>query len=84
MNFPFLLWAVANWGPHYKLARAIGCSESRFSRCLYGRSTFTEEERAAIAHVLGLSESWLFEEVTREQLRDQQVGEPAKVVAACP
>lgn len=63
MNFPHLLWAITNWGPHYKLARAIGCSESRLSRCLYGRSTFNDDERAAIARVLGLSEKWLFEEV---------------------
>ena len=63
MNFPHLLWAITNWGPHYKLARAIGCSESRLSRCLYGRSTFTDDERASIARVLGLSENWLFEEV---------------------
>lgn len=63
MNFPHLLWAITNWGPHYKLARATGCSESRLSRCLYGRSTFTDEERASIALVLGLSEQWLFKEV---------------------
>ncbi len=63
MNFPHLLWAITNWGPHYKLALAVGCSESRLSRCLYGRSTFTDEERASIARVLGLSEKWLFEEV---------------------
>ena len=63
MNFPHLLWAITNWGPHYKLARAIGCSESRLSRCLFSRSTFTEEERAAIALVLGLSEAWLFEKI---------------------
>lgn len=64
MNFPHLLWAITNWGAHYKLARAIGRSESRLSRCLYGRSTFTDEERASIARVLRLSETWLFEEVT--------------------
>ncbi len=63
MKFPHLLWAITNWGPHYKLARAIDCSESRLSRCLYGRSNFTEEESAAIARVLGLAQSWLFEEV---------------------
>ena len=63
MNFPHLLWSIANWGPHYKLARAVGCSESRLSRCLYGRSEFTIEEREAIARVLGRSEKWLFEMV---------------------
>ena len=46
MHFPHLLLAITNWGPHYKLARAVGCSESRLSRCLYGRSTFTDEEDA--------------------------------------
>jgi hypothetical protein len=63
MNFPHLLWALTNWGPHYKLARAVGCSESRLSRCLYGRSVFTQDERAAIARVLGRSEAWLFDEI---------------------
>ena len=63
MNFPHLLWAITNWGPHYKLARAVGCSESCLSRCLYGRSTFTDEERASIAGALGQSEQWLFEQV---------------------
>jgi hypothetical protein len=72
VNFPHLLWAITNWGPHYKLARAIGCSESRLSRCLYGRSTFTDEERTSIGRVLCLSEKWLFE----------QVEPPAPTVAA--
>lgn len=62
MKYPHLLWAVANWGAHYRLAQAIGRSEARLSRCLSGRAEFTLEECAALSRVLGFSESWLFEE----------------------
>jgi hypothetical protein len=73
MRFPHLLWAITNWGPHYKLARAIGCSESRLSRCLYGRSEFTKYERAAIASVIGHAEEWLFEEIEPPARKDPGV-----------
>jgi hypothetical protein len=63
MKFPHLLWAITNWGPHYRLAQAIGRSEARLSRCLSGRTNFTQEERSALSRVLRYSESWLFEEV---------------------
>jgi hypothetical protein len=63
MKFPNLLWAIANYGAQYELARAIGCSESRFSRCLSARSDFTAVERAALARTLGFSEAWLFQPV---------------------
>jgi DNA-binding transcriptional regulator YdaS (Cro superfamily) len=62
VKHPNLLWAIKNWGAHYRLAQAIGRSEARLSRCLSGRTNFTAEERFAIARVLGFSEAWLFEE----------------------
>jgi hypothetical protein len=63
VKYPHLLWALANWGPHYKFAQAIGKSEARLSRCLSGRTSFTSQERSEMARVLGFSEDWLFEEV---------------------
>lgn len=62
MKFPHLSWAISNWGPHYRLAQAVGRSEARLSRCLSGRANFSTEERIAIARILGFSEAWLFEE----------------------
>jgi hypothetical protein len=62
VKFPHLLWAIANWGAHYRLAQAIGRSEARLSRCLSGRANFSTDERLAIARILGFSEQWLFEE----------------------
>jgi hypothetical protein len=62
VKFPHLLWAIANWGAHYRLAQAIGRSEARLSRCLSGRANFSTDERFAIARILGFSEAWLFEE----------------------
>jgi hypothetical protein len=64
VKYPHLLWAITNWGAHYRLAQAISRSEARLSRCLSGRTDFSAEERTAIARVLGFSESWLFEEAT--------------------
>lgn len=63
MKYAHLLWAITNWGTHYRLARAIDRSEARLSRCLSGRTPFTPEERAALAFALGFSEAWLFEEI---------------------
>jgi hypothetical protein len=63
MKFPHLLWAIATYGAHYRLAHAIGRSEARLSRCLSGRTQFTVEERAELSRVLGFSEAWLFEAV---------------------
>jgi hypothetical protein len=62
VRFPHLLWAIENWGPHYRLAQAIGRSEARLSRCLSGRANFSSEERFAIASILGFPQEWLFEE----------------------
>lgn len=61
MKFANLLWAITNDGrKQYRLAMAIGCSEVRFSRCLSGRSTFTQEEQEKMAGALGFSREWLF------------------------
>jgi len=62
VKFAHLLWAIENWGPHYRLAQGIGRSEARLSRCLSGRANFSSEERLAIASILGFPEEWLFEE----------------------
>jgi hypothetical protein len=62
MMFPHVEWAAEQLRlPHYRLAAVIGCSESRFSRCLAGRTEFTPEERTAISKALGFPERWLFE-----------------------
>jgi hypothetical protein len=63
LKYPHLLWAISNWGAHYRLAQAIGRSEARLSRCLAGRTQFTAEERAELSRVIGFSETWLFEEI---------------------
>lgn len=63
MRYPNLLWAIANYGTQYELARAISCSESRLSRCLSARSDFAPAERSALARALGFSEAWLFQPV---------------------
>lgn len=61
MKFANLLWAITNDGrKHYRLALAIGCSEIRFSRCISGRSNFTQSEQEKMAGVLGYSREWLF------------------------
>jgi transcriptional regulator with XRE-family HTH domain len=62
LKYPNLLWAITNWGAHYRLAQAIGRSEARLSRCLSGRTQFTAEERQTIAQALGYPAEWLFEE----------------------
>jgi hypothetical protein len=62
MRYRNLLWALSNWGMQYQLAREIDCSESRLSRCLCGRLTFSKQERAAVARALCFPEAWLFEE----------------------
>jgi hypothetical protein len=63
LKYPHLLWAITNWGAHYRLAQAIGRSEARLSRCLAGRTQFTIEERAELSRVIGFPEAWLFEEI---------------------
>jgi hypothetical protein len=62
LNFPNLLWAITQFGNRYKLAAAMGCSESWLSRRLVGRVEFHTIEREALARTLGYSAEWLFEE----------------------
>jgi hypothetical protein len=64
MKYPNLVLAsnrdrLAN----YQVAMAAQMSESRFSRCLSGRTEFRPEERAKIAMYLGYHEGWLFQQV---------------------
>jgi hypothetical protein len=64
MKFPNLSWAIARQHrAHYRAALEAGMSESRFSRCLSGRSQFAPEERRKLATCLGYAETWLFQEV---------------------
>ena len=62
MQFPNLIWAVAQRGPQYKFAAALGESESWLSRRLSGRVIFSLEERQTIAQALGYPAEWLFQE----------------------
>ena len=65
MKFPNLSWAIARQHrAHYRAAIEAGISESRFSRCLSGRSQFSQEERLKLASCLGYAELWLFQEVS--------------------
>jgi transcriptional regulator with XRE-family HTH domain len=61
LKFPNLNWAIAQWGPRYRFAAALGESESWLSRRLAGRFEFSDEERQRIAHKLGYPVEWLFQ-----------------------
>jgi hypothetical protein len=70
MKFPNLVWATSRERlTHYRLAAAVGISESRFSRCLSGRAEFCQNEREAIARELDYTEGWLFQEITPPEHR---------------
>jgi transcriptional regulator with XRE-family HTH domain len=45
---------------HYEIADRSGMSASRLSRCMNGRSEFTDQERTRIAQILAFEVSWLF------------------------
>ena len=62
MKYPNVVWAISQFGNRYKLAAAIGCSESWLSRRLVGRVALTSEEREVIAKALGYPVEWLFQE----------------------
>ena len=59
--FPFLVWAVAQNGPQYRLAVLLDESESWLSRRLTGRVDFTPLDRDRIARALGYPVEWLFQ-----------------------
>ena len=64
MKFPNLAWAIREDGLHnYHVAAAIDLSESRFSRCLTGRSEFSSEDREKLAAFLRYPSTWLFQEI---------------------
>lgn len=48
---------------HYELAKSIGITESRLSRCLSGRFEFTDKEQAKISAVVGYAQDWLFAKI---------------------
>ena len=65
MRFPNLVWAVARRGlTHYQVAGSVPMSESRFSRCLAGRSEFSGAEQERIAQLLGYQPDWLFQQIS--------------------
>lgn len=64
MRFPNLSWALDERGlANYQAALKIGMAESRFSRCLHGRTHFTPEQRDQLASFLGYPAEWLFREI---------------------
>ena len=64
MRYPNLVWASSHDRlANYQVAAAAGMSDSRFSRCLSGRSEFSREERIKLAKCLGYPEVWLFQPV---------------------
>jgi hypothetical protein len=65
MKFPNLVWAIRDHRMrHYQAAAKAGMSESRFSRCLIGRTEFSSEEQRKIGRCLGYPATWLFQEVS--------------------
>jgi transcriptional regulator with XRE-family HTH domain len=64
MHFPNLLWAVRQGGSQFRLAAALGESESWLSRRLTGRVEFTAEERVRVARALNYPADWLFQAPT--------------------
>jgi helix-turn-helix protein len=78
MKFPNLSWATHQGGlTHYRVAARVGMSESKFSRCLTGRSEFSQEERSRLAAVLQYPQAWLFQEIVppeRLQRSDDYAG----------
>jgi hypothetical protein len=60
MDFPNLVWALAQFGPRYKFAASIGENESWLSRRLVGRIPFSPSDRERIASALSYPEEWLF------------------------
>ncbi len=64
MRFANLLAVMAAKGKkQYETARAVGMSESRFSRCLRGIQDFSFEEQQKIAQFLGRPGHWLFKQI---------------------
>lgn len=61
MKFPNLNWALAQFGPQYRFAAALGESESWLSRRLAGRLDFLDADRKRIAQTLGYPDEWLFQ-----------------------
>jgi|HubBroStandDraft_6_1064221.scaffolds.fasta_scaffold861372_2 transcriptional regulator with XRE-family HTH domain len=62
LKYPNAIWAINQFGNRYKLAAAIGRSESWLSRRLLGRAELSFEERQTIAEALGYPPEWLFQE----------------------
>jgi hypothetical protein len=65
MKFPNLLWVIHDRRmTQYLAAAMLGIAESRFSRCLSGRTDFSLDERKRLATWFGYPAGWLFQEVS--------------------
>jgi ribosome-binding protein aMBF1 (putative translation factor) len=65
MKYPNLIWAIEQRRlAQYELAKAIGITESRLSRCLSGRLKFSDKEQRKLSGLLRYGEDWLFAEIT--------------------
>ncbi len=82
-KFPRVRAAMAEKGrAQYEVARRVGMSESRFSRCLRGVDEFCAEEREKIAKFLGYPKDWLFQEIKPPRRQRRNVPEPAQAPKA--
>lgn len=74
MEYPHLVWAMHQRRlAHYELARAARITESRFSRCLSGRSEFSDDEQRQISALLDYKPDWLFAKITLPASLDGEV-----------
>jgi hypothetical protein len=65
MEYPNLGWAIGQRRlAHYEVAVRVDMSESRFSRCLSGRTCFSVQEQQKLASALGYPVAWLFQKVS--------------------
>ena len=61
MLYPNLIWCVKQFiGSQYRLAGALGESETWLSHRLTGRLSFSDADRQRIATTLGYPVDWLF------------------------
>ncbi len=81
--FANLVVAIRQRGFHsYQVARAVGVSEARFSRCVHGRGEFQADERSRIAEFLRANPEWLFcERISIPPLPEVAVAAAASVGA---
>lgn len=82
MKFPNLSWAGSQSRlANYQVAAIASMSESRFSRCLTGRTEFSSDERERLARYFGYPEEWLFQQVNPPARLDAVMRDAAEVIA---